>query len=211
MTILWILLFLLIFFGLLLVIPMQFGMHYIKTTNKKKILLYVSLFGMLIPIPIHTKRDQVDAKERKRARKKQKKQKEKKPFSFESFKETVENLKDIYTVSKKELLELLSYVRKHLSCKELDFRIAFGFDNAATTGITTGAVWTTGTLLLKIIDSLIGIEKMHMDVFPDFDHKRFEIGFKIIFVIQPFRFFKMYQSIKRTTKYIKSKQIKNTR
>lgn len=208
MAILWILLFLFVFISLLLFLPMQFGMHYVKTTNKKKILLYLSLFGMLIPIPIHTKRDKVDAKERKKARKKQK---ENKVFSFENFKESVENLKDIYTVSKKELLELLSYVRKHLSCKELDIRVAFGFDNAATTGITTGAVWTTGTLLLKIIDSLIGIKKMHMDVYPDFDHKRFEIGFKVIFVIQPFRFFKMYQSIKRTTKYIKSKQIKNTR
>ena len=208
MAILWILLFLFVFISLLLFLPMQFGMHYVKTTNKKKILLYLSLFGMLIPIPIHTKRDKVDLKERKKARKKQK---ENKVFSFENFKESVENLKDIYTVSKKELLELLSYVRKHLSCKELDFRVAFGFDNAATTGITTGAVWTTGTLLLKIIDSLIGIKKMHMDVYPDFDHKRFEIGFKVIFVIQPFRFFKMYQSIKRTTKYIKSKQIKNTR
>ncbi len=211
MPFLWITLFLIIFVGLLLFVPLQFGIHYLKTTNRKKILLYVSLFGILIPIPIHTKRDKVDAKERRKMRKKQKTQKKKEPFSFESFKESVDNLKSIYTVSKKELSELLSYVRKHLSCKELDFRIAFGFDNAATTGITTGAVWTTGTLLLKIIDSLIGIEKMHMDVFPDFDHKRFETSLKVIFVIQPFRFFKMYQSIKRTTKYIKSKQIKNTR
>lgn len=205
MPVLFTLLFLLILLCLLLFVPMQFGLYYLKTTNKKKVLLYLSLFGILIPIPIHTKRDKIDAKERK------KKTKEKREFSFHTFKESVKNLKDIYTVSKKELLELLSYVREHLSCKELDFRIAFGFDNAATTGITTGAVWTTGTLLLKTIDSLIGIEKKHMDVYPDFDHKRFEVSFKIIFVIQPFRFFKVYQSIKRTTKYIKSKQIKNTR
>ena len=44
---------------------------------------------------------------------------------------------EVVEVSKNELLETLSYVRRHISCKEMDFRIAFGLDDAAKTGITT--------------------------------------------------------------------------
>ncbi len=184
-----------------MIVPLQFGIHYIKTASKKKFYIYGSLFGILIRIPIHTKRDE---KVNKKLKKKDSLSKEP-SLTFEVFQKNVDTFCDIIKVSKNELLDMLSYVRSHLSCKEMDFRIAFGLDDAAKTGIATGAVWTSGTLLLKAIDSLIGIRKVHMNVFPDFNHKRFEISFKTILIMRPIHFIIIYRHIKKTTQYIKNK------
>ncbi len=192
---------LILLLGVFAITPMQFGLHYIKTTSKKKFYIYGSLFGIIIRIPIHTKRDE---KVSKKTKKKIFLPKES-SLSFDTFQKNVDTYCDIVKVSKKELLDMLSYVRSHLSCKEMDFRIAFGLDDAAKTGITTGAVWTSGTLLLKTIDSLIGIRKINMDVFPDFQHKRFEISFKTILIMRPIHFIIIYKHIKKTTRYIKYK------
>lgn len=185
---------------LFLFVPMQFGIYYVKTANKNKFYIYASLFGILIRIPIHTIKDT-----KKENKKKQKAAKKENPLTFEMFRKNVDAFGEVAEICKNELLEMLSYVRRHISCKEIDFRIAFGTGDAAKTGITTGAVWTTGTFLLKIIDSLIGIKNMHMDVFPDFQQKRFEISFKTILIMQPFRFIIVYKSIRDTIKFIKTK------
>lgn len=179
---------------------MQFGIHIHKTASKNKLYIYVSLFGMLIRIPVHTNK--------KSAKKVKPPAKDtnslKRAFSFESFQENVKALSRIVNVSRREILDMLSYVRKNLSCKEIDFRIAFGMENAAKTGISTGAVWTTGTMLLKVIDSLIGAKKMNMEVYPDFQNKRFEISFKTILIMQPFRFIIVYRKIRNMVNFIKT-------
>ena len=187
-------------FAVFLFLPMQFGIHYVKTANKNKFYIYASLFGILIRIPIHTKKD---AKKEKKP--KQKAPAKEPPLTFEVFRRNVDTFGEVAEIFKNELLEMLSYVRRHISCKEIDFRIAFGTGDAAKTGITAGAVWTTGTFLLKTIDSLIGIKNVHMDVFPDFQQKRFEISLKTILIMQPFRFIIVYKSIRNTIKFIKTK------
>ena len=190
----------------LLLFPLQFGVHYLKTATKEKFYIYVSLFGILIRIPIHTKRDEKKAEKRKKKKEKTQKKpipKEKSEWSWETFSEKTTCFCEICRESKHQLLSMLSYVRRHLSCKETDFRIAFGTGNAASTGIANGAVWTAGTTLLKAIDSLIGIKKIHMDVTPDFQNKRFEIFVKTILVMRPIHFFVIYKRVQSTPSYIK--------
>jgi len=195
---------LLLLFILFLVIPLQFGAHYVKTTNKKSFHIYFSLFGILFRVPIRISDDKRTNQKKDKTKKNQNKSSDA-SFTFEDFRCLVENLEEVVTVSKAELIEILAYVRKHLSCKEIDFRIAHGLGDAAKTGITTGAVWTSGTLLLKLIDTLIGIKKIHMDVFPDFQGKRFEISAKAIFVMRPIHFIFIYRRIRKTIKFIKTK------
>ncbi len=204
MLALYILLVLFLSFFVFLFVPMQFGVHYEKTASRNKFYIYASFFGILFRIPIHTRKD-----ERKPKKKKNKKEKslqsEKAEFSFETFRQKVDAFGEVFEVSKNELFEMLSYVRRHLSCQETDFRIAFGLDDAAKTGITTGAVWASGTFLLKIIDALISIKKINMNVYPDFNHRRFEIYLKTILIMRPIHFIIIYRNIDKTIKFIKSK------
>ena len=126
-------------------------------------------------------------------------------LTFASFKEHVDAFGEVFEVSKNELKNMLSFARKHLSCKEVDFNIRFGLDDAAKTGIATGAVWTSGTFLLKLIDTLIGIKKIKMNVYPDFNEKKFEIYLKTILIMQPIHFIMIVNQIHDTIKYIKTK------
>ena len=189
---------LILFFLAFAFIPMRFGVRYLKTSSEEKIHIYVSIFGMLLRIPFHNKR-------KEKVEKKQAKSPSVKTFSLQTFQETIDAFNEIYQVSKDELLSMISYVRKHLSCKEIDFRIRYGTDNAATTGYLTGAIWTSGTLLLKIIDSLIGVKKIKMDVNPDFNGKKIEIYAKTILIMQPFRFIIIVKKVMATIAFIQSK------
>ncbi|MBR4874646.1 MAG: DUF2953 domain-containing protein [Clostridia bacterium] len=187
-----------VLFAVFLFVPMRFGIRYEKRTSSTKLHIYLSFLGILIRIPYDT-----DPKRKKKKAKE--KTKERKEFSLENFRRNIDAFEEVYVTSKENLLSMLSYVREHLSCKEVDFKICFGLDDAAKTGIFTGAVWTSGTLLLKIIDSLVGIESIKMNVYPDFNDKRFEIYFKTILIIQPFRFIIILRQISDTIKYIKRK------
>ena len=143
--------------------PQEFGIEIIKTDKKGATYICLRFLGIPIKFPIKS-----DGKSKKAKT-------EKKEFSFSTFKEKVLSLKEVYDSSKDELKKTLSFARRELTVKNVDFRIHFGLDNAAATGISTGAVWGVGSILLKIIDSLIGIKKINMKVDPDFDNKVFEI------------------------------------
>ena len=188
---------------LLLFMPMRFGIRYEKTAALEKIHVYVSVFGILIRIPIHNKEERGTKNTDKDKGKLQERSGQE--LTFASFKEHVDAFGEVFEVSKNELKNMLSFARKHLSCKEVDFNIRFGLDDAAKTGIATGAVWTSGTFLLKLIDTLIGIKKIKMNVYPYFNEKKFEIYLKTILIIQPIHFIMIVNQIRDTIKYIKTK------
>lgn len=183
-------------------LPMHFGVEYEKTEKQNKLHIYLRILGMVIHFPIHTKHDKPA-----RAKKKNTKNTKpaKRPLSYNSFRENIHLLSEVYETSKNELLDILSYVREHLRCKEIHFDIRFGLDDAAKTGIATGVVWSSGTLLLKMIDALIGIEQIKMNVYPDFNDKKFEIYTKTILIMQPFRFIIIVRRVEETIKFIQSK------
>lgn len=184
--------------SLIMFIPMQFGVQYKKNATEEKIHIYISIFGILVRFPVHRNA-------RRNVKKHKAPTRTSSNLSFDTFQKTIDSFGEIFEITKNELLSMLSYVRKHLDCKELDFQIRFGTDNAAKTGYLTGAVWTSGTLLLKMIDTLIGIKKINMNVSPDFCEKKFEIYTKTILIMQPFRFIIIVRKITDTIKYIKSK------
>lgn len=193
------LLLIILLFGVFIFTPTRFGVRYQRTATRNKLHVFVSVFGILIRIPIHTMEEKHARKEAKSA-----KAKTTSHLSHETFCQRVQVFKELYETAKEELTDMLAYVRKHLLCKEIDFNIRFGLDDAAKTGISTGILWTSGTLLLKIIDSLIGIKKINMNVYPDFNEKKFEIYLKTILIMQPFRFIIIVRKLKRTIKFIQS-------
>ncbi len=189
---------LLLLFSAFLITPLQFGLEIVKTAHKNKILLYFRVFGIPVRYPIKTtaKSENKDQKI---------KQRKESPLSFENFKENVSDFKEMYKTSKADLKDMLSYVREHLSVESVDFKINFGFDNAAATGISTGAIWGMGSFLLKVIDTLVGIKKINMQVNPDFNNKIFEIYLKTILIMRPIHFIIILRKVVNTYMYIKNK------
>lgn len=186
----------LLIFTAFIFFPMKFGINYKKNAETEKFYVYASFFGILIRFPINTN---------KGSKKKKTKKTKKTDFSFDTFRKNVDQLGEVVKKSKKELSAMLRYIRKNLSCKNIDFYINFGTGDAAKTGITTGAVWTSGTLLLKIVDELIGIKKINMQVNPDFTQKKFEIYVKTILIMRPIHFIIVLRKLVHTIAFIKSK------
>lgn len=185
---------LILFLGAFLITPLQFGLEIVKTADKDKKNLYFKIFGIPVKIPLKPfKKGEHD------------KQKKESSLSFQNFKENVSDFKELYKTSKDELKEMLSYARKHLSVERVDFEIRFGFDNAAATGISTGAIWGMGSFLLKVVDALLGVKKINMQVNPDFNNKIFEIYSKTVLIIKPIHFIIILRKFVKTYIYIKKK------
>ena len=180
------------------VTPLQFGLEIIKTAHHSKTLLYFRVFGIPVRYPLR-------ATEKNENKNQKFKQRKESPLSFENFRENVSDFKEMYETSKADLKDMLSYVREHLSVESVDFKINFGFDNAAATGISTGAIWGMGSFILKVLDTLIGIKKINMQVNPDFNNKIFEIYSKTILIMRPFHFIIILRKIVKTYMYIKNK------
>ena len=187
----------LLFIGAFLFVHSEFGLEIIKTEAKSDIFIRFNILKIPFKIPLKQK------KAKKKAPKKDAKKEEK--LSFGNFKENVTALKEIYDSQKSNLRQMLSYTRRHISIKSVDFNIHFGFDNAATTGISTGAIWGMGSFILKVIDSLIGIKKINMQVNPDFDKKTFEIYSKTILIIRPIHFIIIVGQVLKTIEFVNNK------
>lgn len=190
---------LLLFLGAFLFVPSEFGLEIIKTEAKSDI--FIRFKVLKIPFKIRLKEKKVEKKQKTKISKTQNTEK----LSFKNFKENVAALKEVYNSQKAVLKEMLSYTRKHLSVKSVDFNIHFGFDNAATTGISTGAIWGMGSFILKVIDSLLGIKKINMQVNPDFNNKIFEIYSKTILIIKPIHFIIIVGQVLKTINYVNNK------
>jgi hypothetical protein len=173
--------------------PVEFGLEIIKTANKNDAFIRFRLLG--IPFKIRLKA--------KKANKENKS--EEKKLTFKTFKENISSLKEVYTSQKDNLREMLSFVRTHTAIKSIDFQIHFGFDNAARTGISTGAIWGMGSFLLKVIDSLIGVKTINMKVNPDFDNKVFEIYSKTLLIMKPINLIMIVRQVLKTIKYVNNK------
>ena len=180
--------------------PLEFGIEIIKTEQRNDTFIRFKPFGIPCKLRIGEKKKERKSKKTVKTTKSDSNQ-----LSFKNFKEKVSALKEVYDEKKQSLREMLSYARRHLSIKSVDFEIRFGFDNAAATGISTGAIWGMGSFILKVIDSLIGIKKINMQVNPDFDNKIFEIYLKTILIMRPIHFIIIVGQVLKTYNYVNNK------
>ena len=186
---------LILLFGAVLFTPAEFGLEIIKTATKNSVYLRFKFLKIPFKIPLKQKNSNT---KKKTVTKEEK-------FSFSKFKENVGALKKVYKETKDELRTMLSYTRNHITLQSVDFRIHFGFDNAAATGISTGAIWGMGSFILKVIDTLVGIKKINMKVDPDFDNKIFEIYSKTILIMKPINLIIILGQVLKTVNYVNNK------
>lgn len=185
----------LLLFGAVLFTPAEFGIEIIKTAEKTLVYLRFKLLKIPFKIPL----------KQKKSRTKKKTVTKEDTFSFSKFKQNVRALKKVYEDIKDELHMMLSYTRNHITVQSVDFRIHFGFDNAAATGISTGAIWGMGSFILKVVDTLVGIKKINMKVDPDFDNKIFEIYSKTILIMKPINLIIILGQVLKTINYVNNK------
>ena len=105
---------------------------------------------------------------------------EKKEIEFEEKDNFYEKLVKLRTnIARGKYTYLLSkrYVRKKIFVENVDFAITFGLDDAAHTGIATGAVWGSIYNIFAFADSLFTIKSHKFDVNPIFNGEYLDLNF----------------------------------
>jgi hypothetical protein len=68
--------------------------------------------------------------------------------------------------------------------KNLEWRTSLGAEDAMLTGLGVGAFWALKGITVSIISSVMSLEKLRLDVEPDFTHERFWTRFSGIFQLK---------------------------
>jgi len=191
MTGLYILLGLLILFSWILYQPLLAEFSFSKDTEKQSFLLKLR-WG---PIPIRF--------ENKQDKQKKKKEKKEKSFTREKFSQYLR----IYQAIEDTVAEFLHYFSNYaLSVQTLSFRLIYGFENPAITGMMTGAVYGFYYNLLALIDRTIKLEACETDIQPDFNKPAFLLDATCIFKVRTVHIIPIAVKALRILKKIKQEQ-----
>ncbi len=182
---------------LLLFTPTLVGVDYLQNDKKQKLKIRLRLLGISFFIPI------LPDKEKKEKKKTENENKPKlTPKRFIAFSK---QLYAAYREIQEDFNALLSEVKKRFSCREVHFAVEYGTNNPAATGILNGAVWTASTLLLKLLDSMLGVEKKHLEVHPVFTKPCMSVHFKCTFCFKLIDALRFALKIRQLVKIIKSR------
>ncbi len=179
---------------LLLFVPTLLGVDYLHNNGVQKLRIRCRLLGIPFSIWIP-----LEKKPKKKSDKKQMavEKQEKKSLTPKKFITFSKELYRGYCEVREDFHALLGELKKRFSCHELYFTIFYGTKNPATTGILNGAVWTAGSLLMKIADTSLGVRKKTLKVQPDFTQACMEIHIKATFC------FKLFDAIRFVLKIIR--------
>jgi len=196
---------LLIFVLLLLFLPAEAGVRLYWGQQEKKLTVHARIFYIPLSFTIPLEKAEEKSKQKKKKSKETPSEAEKERMTPKRFIALVKSLHRAYQESKQELFALLGFLRKALTCKELTCRIEYGTSNPATTGMLNGAVWTAGTLLLRLLDSAIGVQKMGLHVYPDFTKEFLCLKFCGILKFKPVDLLKIVLKSVKLVNLMKSK------
>lgn len=113
-----------------------------------------------------------------------------------------------------EILKILyEHLKRKLIISKFAFSVSFGFDDAASTGIFSGAVYTLVNVFYAYILNNFKVRKHNVQIQPDFNNKCFDINFLIKFNISLYwiicLLFKERKAIDKLLKIIKKDGAKN--
>lgn len=166
---------------LLLLLPLTVGVDWQYEDKKQICKLRLRLLG--IPITVRMPLDKEEKKAEQAAEKDIKKAE--KTLTPKRFVALAKNLHRLYGEAQPEVKNLLTELRKRVACNEIFFIIRYGTVNPARTGLLNGAVWTGGTLILRVLDAALGVRKKTLEVYPDFQRAFMCLHMKISFCFRP--------------------------
>ena len=179
---------------LLLFVPTLVGIDYLWDQKNQDLRLRFRVLGIhfSVKIPLDKKKED-------------KKQGEEKKLSPKKFITFAKELYSAYRSVEDDCKGVLREIKARFTCREVYFTIRYGTTNPARTGILNGAVWTAGTLVLKVIDSILDVSQKTLNVYPEFNRSCMCIHIKGTFRFTLFNAIRFVLKIIRLVKLIKSK------
>ncbi len=138
--------------------------------GKLKTELMVSVFGITIDLARFIKKDKKPAKKTDKPVKKQITEKPSLKEKLHNLRVNIERGRYTYLLSKR-------YVCKKIKIENIDFNMSFGLDDAAHTGIATGAAWGSLYNIFGFVSSLFRVKSHKFNITPVFDGECFVFNF----------------------------------
>ncbi|NLY43828.1 MAG: DUF2953 domain-containing protein [Clostridiaceae bacterium] len=168
---------------IILLIPINISLEYVRKEGKKEARLTLLPLGkrLKIKIPLfdfHNKKGSKLFKNKKNIKEQQL------PNSFSQFKEDIIRFFSNYPIYRKVFNSTMGYLRKKVICNELIFQLDIGMDDAALTGIISGMLWGTVYNVLAFFDRFFIIKKTDIKILPFFNDAVFNVKFYCIFTFR---------------------------
>lgn len=138
--------------------------------GKLKTKLIVSVFGITIDLARFLKKDKKIAIKTDKPIKKKKREKPPLKERLHKLRVNIERGRYTYLLSKR-------YVCKKIKIENIDFDMTFGLDDAAHTGIATGAAWGSLYNVFGFVSSLFRVKSHKFNITPVFDGECFVFNF----------------------------------
>lgn len=134
--------------------------------------LMLSVLGQTIDLSPFIKQDKKTGEQMQAAQKKPKREEEKPSFGerLHKLRINIERGRYTYLLSKR-------YVRKKIKIENIDFNMKFGLDDAAHTGIATGAAWGSLYNVFGFVSLLFKVKSHKFNITPVFDGECFALEF----------------------------------
>ncbi len=179
---------------LLLFVPTLVGIDYLWDQKNQDLRLRFRVLAIRFSVRISL--------DKKKEEKKQEKEKKLSPKKFIAF---AKELYSAYQSVEEDCKDVLREIKARFTCREVYFTIRYGTSNPAKTGILNGAVWTAGTLILKVLDMALGVSKKTLNVYPEFNRSCMCIHIKGTFRFTLYNAIRFVLKVIRLVKLIKSK------
>lgn len=185
---------------LLLLVPLEVGADYSLDNKIQTLRIRIRVLGIPISVKVPIQKDE---KKLVRETKQEAKEAERylTPKTFISFSK---DLYHAYRETEDEWKAILRNIRARFVCKEISFTIRYGTTNPARTGLLNGAIWTAGSMILKILDSALNVSQKKLEVYPEFNrtcmciHMKGSFRFKVIdvaiFILKIIKLVKLMKS-----------------
>ena len=117
---------------------------------------------------------------------------------------SLERIKEIFSL----FFEIFKFLKKHLVFYEFTAKLNFGLEDAAETGILTGAAWGVLYNIVGFVDRTFVLKNHCVDVVPDFENEKLDFifecgaGLRVFWVLS--MLFALLKNIKRIRKVMQS-------
>ena len=186
--------FIILLICILLILPVSLDLKYLYLGGSGRMTVRAGISALHVTVFDSAKQEKMKTEESKKDDEKKKEKKEKLDFG---------RMKKILS----ESLKFLSYLSKRLTVDRLKLHFHIGLEDAAATGIATGAAWAFLYDFVSLCDNKLKLKSHSVNVCPDFREEVFEtdimlvISIRIIFaVILAVKAMKLYLKMKGDNK-----------
>ena len=191
--------FIILLICILLILPVSLDLKYLYLGGSGRMTVRAGILALHVTVFDSAKQEKMKTEESEEAKKDDEKKEDESAKKEKKEKLDFGRMKKILS----ESLKLLSYLSKRLTVDRLKLHFHIGLEDAAATGIATGAAWAFLYDFVSLCDNKLKLKSHSVNVCPDFREEVFETDIRLVISIRII--FAVILAVKAMKLYLKMK------